>query len=131
MKELLAVALTLALLLGCSALAVTRFADRALFVPPPDAIAEGFIREVITKRWDRARALLANPSSMTRTQLEALQSALGSSDTVDARIVARDDSRATVDVRVGARTVRVGVGWDEGWRVVGWCPFNSDCRILP
>jgi len=117
MKELFAATLILALLLGCSALAVTVFADRALFVSPPDAVAEGFVREVVTRRWDRARAYLASPDSMPRTKLEALRSRLGSADNVDARIITRNDSRAIVEVRAGSRVLRVGVVWEGGWRV--------------
>lgn len=117
MRELLRVALTFALLLGLSALAVTVFADRALFTAPPEAIAEGFTREVMTKRWDRARALLANPDSMPRAQLEELQARVGDSGNVEAKTISRDATRALVEVTVETKTLRVALVWEGGWRV--------------
>lgn len=117
MKPLLGVLLAFALLLACSAVAVNLFADRALFVSPPDAVAEGFIREVMTKRWDRAREYLANPDSMTRAQLEELQSRLGEGENADAHTISRDAARAVVEVTVGTQTLRVALIWAEGWRV--------------
>jgi hypothetical protein len=117
MKAFLRVALTLALLLGCSALAVELLDDRALFVPPPDAVAEGFTREVMTKRWSRAREYLADRDSLSDAQLEALQSRLGSGGNPDAQIMTRDDSHAIVTVTLEEQTMRVGLVWEEEWRV--------------
>lgn len=117
MKELLGATLPFALLLACSYIAVELLHDRALVVPPPDAVAEAFTREVMTRRWDRARTFLANPDSVTRAQLEVLQSRLGDAANVDAQTISRDDTHAIVEVALKTQAFRVPMEWEGGWRV--------------
>jgi hypothetical protein len=116
MKELAGVILATALLFGMSALAVHRFDDRETFVAPPDAVAEGFVREVLTKRWDRARIYLDDPS-MSDAELRTLQRAWGEPSNVEAEIVSRTDDRALVNVTVRSQVVRFALTFDREWKV--------------
>ena len=121
MKEMAAVTVAMALLIGMSALAVERFGDRELFVSPPDAVAEGFVREVVTKRWDRARTYLVEPDSMSNTEIEALQKSWGDPSTVDAEIVSRTDERASVNVSLksakGSEVAAFELTFDGEWEI--------------
>ena len=120
MKEIAGVIMATALLIGMSALAVERFDDRETFVSPPDAVAEGFVREVVTRRWDRARTYLADPDSMSETEVAAL---LGDPTEIDAALISRTDARALVNVRLkSARDTRV-----VGFRLV----FDREWKIAP
>jgi len=124
MKEIAGVALATALLLGMSALAIDR-GDRATFVSPPDAVAEGFVREVVTKRWDRARTYLADPDSMSNAEIEGLQKSweerLGDPSEVDAELVSRTDEQAVVNVRLksakGSAVIPFALAFDGEWKI--------------
>jgi hypothetical protein len=126
MKELLSVALAVALLIGVSALAIEKFDDRETFVSPPDAVAEGFAREVVTKRWDRARAYLVDPDSMSNAEIEALQKAwaqpIGDPDEVEAEIVTRTDEQALTNVRLrsaqGSEAIPFALVFEKEWKIV-------------
>ena len=104
MKEIAGVVVAMALLIAVSALAVERFDDRELFVSPPDAVAEGFVREVVTKRWDRARTYLVDADSMSNPEVEALQKSweqrIGDPSEVEAELVSRTEAQALVNVRL-------------------------------
>ncbi len=121
MKEIAGVAVAMALLIGMSALAIERFDDRELFVSPPDAVAEGFVREVVTKRWDRARTYLVEPDSMSNAGIEALQKAWGDPSTVDAEIVSLTDERASVNVKLksakGSEVIAFDLVFDDEWKI--------------
>ena len=125
MKELAAVLSAFALLAGATALAVERFDDRELLVPPPDAVAEGFVREVITGRYSRAKADLAEPESMTadelRTLHEQIEAAIGEPSEVEAEVVSRDDDRALVTVRLSSKersdAQTYGLVFDDEWKI--------------
>ena len=54
MKTLLALAATLALTLLIIAGIVFGLNDDSIFVSPPEAVAEGFLRQMISKRYERA-----------------------------------------------------------------------------
>ena len=124
MKEIAGVILATALLLGMSALAIER-GDRETFVSPPDAVAEGFVREVVTKRWDRARPYLADPDATSNAQIEALQKSwerrLGDPSEVDAELVSRTDEQALVNVRLksakGTGIVPFALEFDGEWTI--------------
>lgn len=126
MKELLGVALATALLIGMTALAVTQFNDRELFVPPPETVAEGFVREVISKRWDRARPFLAHPESVSDAQLEALQKSweerVGDPTKIDAQTIHRDHEQALANVSLqsaqGSEAVPFTLQFDDEWKIV-------------
>jgi hypothetical protein len=126
MKEILSVALTMALLIGVCALAVERFDDRETFIPPPDAVAEGFAREVVTKRWDRARAYLVDPDSMSNAQIEALQKSweqrVGDPSTIEAETITRTNQEALANVRLrsaqGSEAVAFELVFEREWKIV-------------
>ena len=115
--RILGTLLGVAILIGATASAVELLHDRELLVPPPDAIAEGFVREVMTKRYACAREYLLEPESVSDAQLADLQSRLVEGENPDAKIVTRDDQHATVDVRVKETTLTIPLEWDKGWKV--------------
>lgn len=116
MMKLLGVVVTIALVLAAHAVGVESLHDRELFTPPPDAVAEAFTREVIAKRWDQAREYLAEP--VAQPALEELQSQLEEGENVDCELTSRDDEKASVEVRVGKKTLAMEVEWREGeWEV--------------
>jgi hypothetical protein len=124
MKEIAGVVLATALLLGMSALAIER-GDRETFVSPPEAVAEGFVREVVTKRWDRARTYLLDPDAMSNAEIEALQKSweqrIGDPSAINAEIVSRTDEQALVNVRLksakGSETVPFSLAFDGEWKI--------------
>lgn len=126
MKEFFGVALAMAMLIGVSALAVEQFGDRELFVPPPEVVAEGFVREVITKRWARARTYLAEPESLSNAQLEALEKSwedrVGDPTRIEAETIRRDDREALANVRMqsarGSEAVSLALQFDDEWKIV-------------
>lgn len=122
MSRLLGVLAALGLLLGGSALAVHALDDRELVIPPPDAVAEGFVREVITGRYARAREYLAEPESRSDEQLRALRESLGEDPTeVEAELVGRNDEQALANVRVsggqGSQAVAFTLTFDSEWKI--------------
>jgi hypothetical protein len=119
MNQLLAIAISFALVLGATALAVDRFHDRELFVPPPDAVAEGFVRAVVCGRYEPARAYLNEPSSVSEKELRALDESLGEAWDVEAKLISHDDARAVADVRVsGAKALALELVFDGEWKIV-------------
>jgi hypothetical protein len=128
MKEIAGVLLAMALLIGLSALAVQRFDDRETFVSPPDVVAEEFAREVVTKRWDRARTHLADPDSMSNADVAALQQSweqrLGDPKKIAAETISRTDEQALVKVRLesakGSETIAFTCRFDRKWKIAGW-----------
>jgi len=119
MKHLLGVTIPIVLLGSIVAASVHLAEDRELFVSPPDAVAEGFIRAVITCRYDQARAFLADPNRVTNDALRAWR--LGHPDRVEAEIVSRDSRRALVNVRLSSATssdaFSLSLVFDREWRV--------------
>ena len=59
MKAIWGVLMTFAITMGMLAGIVFGLKDTSVFVPPPEAVAEGFIRELVTARYDRARSYLS------------------------------------------------------------------------
>ena len=126
MRRLFGITIAMALLIGVTALAIEQFGDRELFVPPPDAIAEAFVREVMTKRWDRARDYLAQPESVSDEQLEALEKSwearVGNPTKIEAETITHDVSRALANVRMqsarGSEAVAIALRFDDEWKIV-------------
>jgi hypothetical protein len=141
MKEIAGVLIAMALLIGTSMLAIERFDDRELFVSPPDAVAEGFVREVVTKRWDRARTYLVDPDAMSDTQIEALQKSWGDPSTIEAEIVSRTDEQALVNVKLKSakrsEVIAFELAFDGEWKialapqVMGGQALSSATRATP
>lgn len=121
MTRLLAVAIAFAVLLGATALAVDHFDDRELMVSPPDAVAEGFVRAVVNGRYDQARALLAEESSMSEDELRALDESLGDPTEVEAETISRDDERALATVRTSGAdesdALSFTLTFDRQWKI--------------
>jgi hypothetical protein len=123
MKEMAAVLFASFLLIGATGVAVSQFDDREIFVPPPDAVAEGFAREIVTKRWARARPYLTRDAS--DKELAALHKAweerVGEPTTIEAETISRDRDRALVNVRLqsakGSEAVAFGLVFEEEWKV--------------
>jgi hypothetical protein len=119
MKELLGVAIAFALFLGASALAVDVLGDRDGIVPPPDAVAEQFTRAVMAKRWEPAKEYLVDPESRSEDDLEELQRGLGEQQNVEAEVVARNETRAVVTVRVPENdaVMNLALVFDGEWKI--------------
>lgn len=114
--KIVSVVIAFAVLAGATALAVEGFGDRALFVPPPDAVAEGFTREVMSGRYDRARTYLAESEAVTNDELRAMRRE-GVTD-VEAEIVSRTDTNAVVRVRLeGEEALRYELEFDREWKI--------------
>ena len=115
MRRLCGILIPFALLLGASALAVERFHDRELFVSPPDAVAEQFVRSLVNERYDQAREYLAEES-------QSLPEVLDGATDVEAKTVSRDDTRALVNVRVsdGERSEAMAftLVFESEWKIV-------------
>ncbi len=120
MRELLSGLIMFALLVATSALAIEVLDDRETVVPPPDAVAEQFIRAVMAKRWEPARTYLQSPEAMSDEELEALQRELGEGQNVEAETVSRNDEEAVVTVRLPERAVvkNLSLVFDEEWLVI-------------
>lgn len=126
MKEAAVALLSFAVLFGATALAVETFGDRELMVSPPDAVAEGFVRETVTGRYARARQYLADPESTSDDDVreieEFIESRVGEPSEVEAELVSRDDQRALVTVRVSAaersEALSYALVFDREWKIV-------------
>lgn len=113
-------------LAGTAMLAVETFGDRELFVPPPDAVAEGFIRETLAGRYARAKPYFAEPESVRERDLRALEQRIEAEvqevSEVEASVVSRDDERALVTVRVSSSSGSHASSWslmfDGEWKIV-------------
>ncbi len=123
MVRVVAIAGVTALVIAAAALAVERFDDRETFTPPPDAVAEQFVRELMTKRWDRARTFLENEKSdeELREMQESLEERVGDPTEIEAEEVSREEDRALVSVRLssakGSEAVAYGLTFEEGWKI--------------
>ena len=126
MKRLLAVVAAFAVLAGTSLVAVGQFGDRELFVPPPDAVSEGFVREVVEGRYGPARAYLENPDSMSDEDIRKFEEAIeswigGEPGEVEAEVVSRDDTHALTTVRLssarGSQALSFTLEFDDEWKI--------------
>lgn len=127
MKELMMIAAATALLIGAGEVAVHRFDDRALFVPSPDAVAECFVRETMTRRFSRAASYLADGHSSERdiqTIADTVESRLGRVDDVHTETISSNEKEALVSVRLrsakGREILAVRTVFQRGaWKVAG------------
>ena len=78
MRELILAAITVAAGLALNAAVVFLGGDRATLVPPPDAVAEVFVRQLATHRFDRALPHLSRRlrQELDRDRLSSLVAAL-------------------------------------------------------
>jgi cell shape-determining protein MreC len=116
MKHVAAIVAAFAVLFGAAAFAVQTLEDRQTFVPGPDAIAEAFTREVLTKRYDRANSYLAN--EVPREELEQLQARLGEVQNVETETIEQHLTRAVAEVKLKSKSFELPLVWQRGeWRV--------------
>jgi len=119
MKELVSVLAVMALLIGASALAVGPMRDRETFIPPPDAVAEGFLREVATKRWSCAREYLYTP--VADAELQELHRRIGDATQFEAETITRTADQALVTVRTASanqtNAIAFTLFFDRRWKV--------------
>lgn len=109
MKAVAAVLGVAAVSLALVAWAVFVLGDRTVLVPPPEAVAEGFMRQLQTRRFEQARSYLARPAVRSaeglRARLEALERAVGRIQDVRGRrgTVGSLDASAVADLTTADR----------------------------
>ena len=85
---LLVIAVTLAAL-GFTSVVVVWGRDSAVLVPPPESVAEQFVRQLATRRYDRALQYVDEDSHMSlatvRAAAEALHERVGAINVVEGR----------------------------------------------
>ncbi|MBK5259239.1 MAG: hypothetical protein JJE51_06580 [Thermoanaerobaculia bacterium] len=128
MRALIGIVATMAILIGASMLATETLGDRELFTSPPDVVSEGFIREVVTKRYSRARMSFSNPDAVSdgdmRRLAGAIEDRVGIPSRFEAETIARDDRHARTKVRLesakGSFELELSLDWSKGvWKVYG------------
>jgi hypothetical protein len=126
-KAGLAIVAIIAAGLGVPAVAI-HFGDRQTFVAPPDAVLEGFAREVGERRYDMATRYLSTALSRTvdaetlRARFEPQGRELGDLNSVDTEIEwmnrTRASARATIEAQRGSMELTVPLVWDHGvWAI--------------
>jgi hypothetical protein len=98
--------------------------DRGTLVPPPDAVAEAFARELAAGRYDLARshlsdALKASTSSTAlRLWFEPVRRRLGAANRVDAEIDWMQErtaaAQASLDAEHGTAVLPLRLVWEHG-----------------
>src|SRR5688572_30394368 len=98
------------------------FGDRQTFVAPPDAVLEGFARQIGERRYDMARRHLSGSLARTvtaeilRARFEPQRHALGDANSIDAEIDWMDRDRASahavIEAQRGSVTLRAPLVWD-------------------
>jgi hypothetical protein len=128
-----AILLILTAMAGCLLAAAgisTASGDRAILKPPPESVAENFVRKLVTTRFDMAREQLSDEA---RAELSAaaledttrrLKARMGEiEDVLGQRAEVRgEDAEAEViltDGKGGRHHVRLPLAWSGGWGVVG------------
>jgi hypothetical protein len=134
------VQLLAAMMLALVVIAVWVFAagDRQTMVPPPDAVGEGFLRQLATRRYDRVGSYLSHgrqewSAAELRRQFDPLWRYTGTVNQVDAELVSIDGERARAvaiahgdlaDARVLVELIR-----ERGvWKVDG---FSTNPPLSP
>jgi hypothetical protein len=125
MRVIVVLTLIIACLVGAIEAGIA-LGDRQLFVSPPEAVAESFVRHLAAGRYDRARGLLLDERSTTVEALRKL------ADSLDRRVVGihavegmsgtLDTTTATATVRIRGRRAEIAMplslAWSDGrWKV--------------
>jgi hypothetical protein len=130
MRAPLWLAAAIALALSGVGVAVLIGRDSTILVPPPEAVAESFARQIATHRWQRAGQYVADDSLLTLDQIEtqgrALLQRVGEIDQVVGQDGAIEGERATAAVVLTTR--RAGpirqtftfVRREGMWKIVDW-----------
>ena len=126
MKRLIGVIVALALLIAISALAIHQFEDRELFTPPPEAIAEDFMRAIVNGRYDQARPYLLNPESASTESLrdlhKSIEARIGDVHDVKGEPVTHTKDEALVNMALksdkGSEAMTLGLVFETSeWKV--------------
>lgn len=127
MKRLLAILAAVAVVVAAGIVATSKLGDRALLTPPPDAVAEGFFRDIATHRFDRAKTYLARLDSASVEDLRRLgasvEGTIGRVHDVRATTIAATDTKALVTARLksdsGSEVISVALEFSSGeWKLV-------------
>jgi hypothetical protein len=119
---------TLGVIVAAIAIAARAVDDRRTLVPPPDAVAEEFVRQLVTGRSEQALPLLseelkaaARPGLLNEygRQLEAELGGVGNVSGELAGISGdRAEASAILDGARGTRRIRFGLRWQDGKWVI-------------
>jgi hypothetical protein len=130
MPDGLKVLTTTALAFAVVAVAVTYGRDTTIFVPPPEAVAEQFTRDVSAKRYDRALKYVASDSGITYVNVrlggEELQRHAGAVASVEGEPGSIDGDRATgsavlITERAGRMRYKFRFARRQGvWKIAEW-----------
>jgi hypothetical protein len=131
MREILISIATIVGALAIVAAVVFAGRDPALFVPPPDAVAEAFGRALGSGRYDVARRYLSRDArrqqsvAALETQFGSAKNSIGAIDRADATELSRDADRASAACELtgehGAVTLTVAVTREHGlWTIDSW-----------
>lgn len=116
----------LSVLFGVSSLA-EHLGDRELFVGPPDAVAEGFVRKVVMERYEEAEMQLANAEKMREADLRTLRERLTRGvgalpSRYEAEVESLDGASARVKVTLSknelSETFTFELVFDSVWKIV-------------
>jgi hypothetical protein len=132
MKDLLPVLAVIAGALALIAAAVFGAGDADLFVPPPEAVAESFARQLVTSRYDLATKYLSTglrrrvDAAGLRHRYEPMRKALGKINQVEAETESRSAvdavARASVHGDGGTAPLRMRLVREHGLWVLGALP---------
>ena len=123
LTKLAGVVLAMALLVAATEIAA-RKNDRELMVPPPDAVAEGFVREIVMKRWTRAEEYLDKEVAHERLKQlgKSIEAQVGDPIQFEAKTISRTDHDALVNVRLssgkGSEAIAFALVFDDEWKIV-------------
>jgi hypothetical protein len=129
MRDLVAIAGVVLLALAAGAVAVA-IGDRHLFVPPPESVAENFVRHLATGRYDRAHALFSDaatrrsdPKALSHLA-EDLERSVGVIEQIEGESLTADRLQATARAKVrGSRiegAMNCSLVWEHAmWRIEG------------
>jgi len=131
MKDIATLALVIAIGMAVVATAVFAGRDTSVFVPPPDAVAEAFVRELGMARYELARRFLTNDLEQQmsaddlRGGFEQLRQHTGKPDQVVTTPSMMTDDTARVLARLEGRqstaTMYVDLRREHGeWKVINW-----------
>ena len=131
MKEIVISIGTLAAALAIAAAVVFAWRDPALFVPPPESVAEDFARKLGNRRYGLAREHLSRTAREHQSALaieklfEPVKSRIGALEGVEATELSRDGDRASAECELrgqhGAVTLRFALVREQGlWVIDSW-----------
>jgi hypothetical protein len=130
-RELAASLVTIALALAIVGAVVFGARDTTLFVPPPEAAAEGFGRALAAGRYDLARRQLSSgaqrrqPTTAITERFEPVRHSIGTLNSVEAFGSPADDGRAWASCELqgegGSVALMLALVREQGlWKVESW-----------